>query len=50
MRKGLFYIFVLIMAFLLLNHFAGFSKDIGAVSKLGQSWISTLQGPAVKGA
>jgi len=50
MRKGLFYIFVLILAFLLLNHFLGFTKDVGAASSLGVNWIKALQGPAVKGA
>ncbi len=50
MKKTIFYIFALILAYLLLVHFAGFSKDISAMSDLGKSWISTLQGPPVKGA
>lgn len=43
--KGVYYIFLLILAYLLLVHYAGFSKDIGAVSNLGGNWFKTLQGP-----
>lgn len=46
MRKTLFYIFVLIMAYLLFVHYLGFGKDLGAADKFGVDWIKALQGPA----
>lgn len=44
MRKTIYYIFALILAYLALVHFTGFSKDLGAAKTLGVSTITALQG------
>lgn len=44
MRKGIYYIFALILLYLVLVHFAGFGKDVAAVTNLGRTTITSLQG------
>jgi hypothetical protein len=44
MRKALYYAFVLIVAYLILIHFTGFSKDIAAISGGGVPIIKAFQG------
>jgi hypothetical protein len=44
MRKGVYYIFVLIALYLIVVHFAGFSKDVSTSLSGGSGVIKSLQG------
>lgn len=44
MRRGLYYVFILILAYLALVHFTGFSKDLGAGTNLFKTGVVALQG------
>lgn len=44
MRKALYYVFALILLYLVVVHFGGFGKDLGAVTNFSTSTIKALQG------
>lgn len=44
MRKGIYYVAALIALYLIVVHFAGFSKDLATATSGGATVIKSLQG------